>query len=244
MSIVWILLTSQENTTRAWRDWRDITAVELNRIPGLPNIVRFAVARNLTGECADEDTQPGDFMDLSTSQTVFLVAIALFTVATAWTDLRSRKVLNTMTLPMWIAGWIWQLSFHGRSGLWDGLCGFGIGFGVLFVLWMVGSAGGGDVKLLGALSVWLGPGLTLKVMLASLVFVILGTTAVVLSSMLTRGWRGTKRRFGRETENKGGNHRRKPGETIAARQKRRVMAFAMPVAIATWSVLLLFREQW
>ena len=44
---------------------------------------------------------------------------------------------------------------------------------------MVGSAGGGDVNLLGALSVWLGPGLTLKVMVVSLLFVILGTTAVV-----------------------------------------------------------------
>lgn len=183
-------------------------------------------------------------MDLTVSQTVFLAAIVLFTVATTWTDLRSRKILNVMTLPMWVAGWIWQASFHGWAGLWAGLCGFAIGFGILFVLWMIGSAGGGDVKLLGALSVWLGPGLTLKVILGSLMFVILGTAAVVFGSMLTRGWRGTKRRFGRNQEASGSQQRRKAGETIADRQKRRVMAFAMPVALATWTVLLLFRQQW
>ena len=183
-------------------------------------------------------------MDLSVSQTVFLVAVILFTAATAWTDLRARKVFNYMTLPMWIAGWVWQVSFHGWNGLWDGLCGFAIGFGVLFVLWMVGSAGGGDVKLMGALSVWLGPGLTLKVMLGSLLFVILGTMAVVFGSMLTRGWRGTKSRFGRRQTESGGKRKQKTGETLADRQKRRVMAFAMPVALATWSVLLLFRQQW
>jgi prepilin peptidase CpaA len=205
--------------------------------------LKFA-ASGLHNAFVNEHSRSGDSMDLSVSQIVFLAAIILFTVATTWTDLRSRKVLNTMTLPMWVAGWVWQFSFHGWTGLWDGLCGFGIGFGVLFVLWMVGSAGGGDVKLLGALSVWLGPGLTLRVMLGSLIFVILGTTAVVFGSMFTRGWKGTKHRFSREKDTAGGKRCLKKGETIAGRQKRRVMAFAMPVAIATWSVLLLFRGQW
>jgi prepilin peptidase CpaA len=183
-------------------------------------------------------------MDFSISQSVFLAAVVLFTVATAWTDLCMRKVLNKMTLPMWIVGWVWQGSFHGWSGLWDGLCGFGIGFGILFVLWMVGSAGGGDVKLFGALSVWLGPGLTLKVMLGSLLFVILGTFAVVFGSILTQGWRGTKKRFGRNKQEDVAKREKKTSETIGDRQKRRVMAFAMPVALATWCVLLLFRQQW
>jgi hypothetical protein len=62
--------------------------------------------------------------------------------------------------------------------------------------------------------------------------------------MFTRGWKGTKHRFSREKDTAGGKRCLKKGETIAGRQKRRVMAFAMPVAIATWSVLLLFRGQW
>ncbi len=244
MLIVRILLTSQENTTRGSCDWQEITTGEVIQIPGLECVVLGLEATVPASGLVNERSQSGDSMDLSVSQIVFLVAIGLFTVATTWTDLRSRKVLNTMTLPMWVAGWIWQFSFHGWLGLWDGLCGFGIGFGVLFVLWMVGSAGGGDVKLLGALSVWLGPGLTLKVMLGSLLFVILGTTAVVFGSMFTRGWQGTRNRFRRDEDSDRARRGQKRSETIADRQKRRVMAFAMPVAIATWSVLLLFRGQW
>ena len=183
-------------------------------------------------------------MDLSVAQSIFLAAVVLFTLATTWTDLRTRRILNSMTPPRFIAGRVWQLSFHGWAGLWSGLCGFALGFGVLFVLWMVGSAGGGDVKLLGALSVWLGPGLTLKVMLGSMLFVILGTFAVLFGSLLTQGLRGTKKRFARTKKESGERRRTQAGESVADRQKRRVMAFAMPVALATWCVLLLFRQQW
>jgi prepilin peptidase CpaA len=182
-------------------------------------------------------------MTLSTAQIVFLTTVVLFTAVTAWTDLKWRKIPNKITLPMWIAGFVWQLTFHGGAGLLSGLYGFGIGFGILFVLWMVGSAGGGDVKLLGALSVWLGPGLTLKVMLGSLLFVIMGTVGVIIGSVITRGWRGTKKQFGR-SQPEAPRRQKKTSESIADRQKRRVMAFAMPVALATWCVLLLFRGQW
>ena len=64
---------------------------------------------------------------------------------------------------MWIAGWIYQAIFFQWDGILNGLGGFGLGFGLFFVLWIIGSAGGGDVKLMGALSVWLGGSLTLKV---------------------------------------------------------------------------------
>ena len=183
-------------------------------------------------------------MTLSVAQIVFLTAVVLFTVVTAWMDLKWRKIPNKITVPMCIAGLGWQVAFHGGAGLLSGLSGFGIGFGLLFVLWMVGSAGGGDVKLLGALSVWLGPGLTLKVLLGSLIFVILGTFGVLFGSMITRGWRGTKKRYTRSQAEDAPKRRKKTAETIVDRQKRRVMAFATPVALATWCILLLFRGQW
>ncbi len=184
-------------------------------------------------------------MTLTTARIVFLVAVILFTAVTSWTDLKWRRIPNKITVPMCLAGFIWQIVFHGGPGLLSGLYGFAIGFGILFVLWMIGSAGGGDVKLLGALSVWLGPALTLKVLLASLVFVIAGTFGLLVGSMMTRGWRATRRRYGRDSS--GTAREAKDGhaaETSADRQTRRVMAFAMPVALATWSVLLLFRQQW
>ncbi|MCA9051388.1 MAG: prepilin peptidase, partial [Planctomycetaceae bacterium] len=120
--------------------------------------------------------------DPNLHKSVFLFAVVLFTAITAWTDTRWRRIPNKITLPMWIAGWLYQGLFFKLAGLLDGLYGFGIGFGLFFVLWMVGSAGGGDVKLMGALSVWLGPGLTLKVLLCSLIF-------VVLTTLLRSYWR-------------------------------------------------------
>ena len=181
--------------------------------------------------------------DLPIHSLVFLITVILFTALTAWTDVRTRRIPNAVTLPMWLAGWVYQIWFFQTDGLLAGLYGFGIGFGVFFVLWMIGSAGGGDVKLLGALSVWLGPGLTLKVMLASLLFVIAGTFGVILSSVISKGWKRTRKQFTRESDTQN-RKSKKTVETIEQRQKRRVMAFAMPVALATWSVLLLFRNQW
>ncbi len=179
--------------------------------------------------------------DLPLDKTVFIVCIAAYTLVTAWTDLRLRKIYNKVTVPMWLAGWVYQGVFHQWDGILNGLCGFGVGFGLLFVLWMVGSAGGGDVKLLGGLSVWLGAALTLKVVFASLVFVVLGTFGVLVAGVCRRGWRKTRDRYRRT---KISRSRKAAGETSAQRSDRRVMAFAMPVALATWSVLLLFQNQW
>ena len=181
--------------------------------------------------------------DLPLDKTVFVVCIAAYTLVTAWTDLRLRKIYNNVTVPMWVAGWAYQAVFHQWDGILDGLCGFGVGFGLLFVLWMVGSAGGGDVKLLGGLSVWLGASLTLKVVFASLIFVVLGTFGVLVAGVCKRGWRKTRDRY-RRTKSNTSRGRNVPGETSAQRSDRRVMAFAMPVALATWSVLLLFQNQW
>ncbi len=171
---------------------------------------------------------------------VFLIAIVLFTSVTAWTDLRSRKIYNNTTLPMWIAGWIYQAIFFQWDGILNGLGGFGLGFGLFFVLWIIGSAGGGDVKLMGALSVWLGGSLTLKVILASLIFVVIGTLTFLIIGICKEGWKKTRKHYTRAAT----TGQLTGTESADSRSKRRVMAFAMPVALATWSVLLMFRNQW
>ncbi|MCA9057822.1 MAG: prepilin peptidase [Planctomycetaceae bacterium] len=174
---------------------------------------------------------------LNLTDTVFLIAVVLFTIVAAVSDLRSRKIPNKLTVPMFVAGLIFQ-ACQGWTALGNGLTGFAVGFGLLFVLWMIGTAGGGDVKLLGALSVWLGPGLTLKVLFCSLLFVVVGTGVIVLGSLITRGWQGTRSQYLREASKD--KAPRTSAETTPQRQKRRVMAFAAPVALATWCVLALF----
>jgi prepilin peptidase CpaA len=177
--------------------------------------------------------------DLTTSQIVFLAAVVIYTLAASYTDLKYRKIPNKLTAPMCVAGFIYQFLFFGTSGLLNGLLGFVAGFGILFVLWMIGSAGGGDVKLLGGLSVWLGASLTLRVLLCSMIFVIIGTTGLLAYSLLSKGMSRTRQQLMSKKP-----PAKSADDPTTARQKRRVMAFAVPVALATWCVLALFRTQW
>lgn len=170
--------------------------------------------------------------DLAIPQIVLLLCVGVFTVVAAISDLRFRKIPNKMTGPMCIAGIVYHVGFFGWDGLQVSLLGFAAGFGVLFVLWMIATAGGGDVKLMAALGTWLGWLMVLKVLFCSLIFVTTGTIAIVAFGLLSKGLRRTKEQYMSRTD-KG------KGETTDQRKKRRVMAFALPVALATWCVLAL-----
>ena len=91
-----------------------------------------------------------------TGNWVLAAAMVAFTAVAAGWDLREKRIPNKLTLPVFFAGWIYQAVYHGWGGLADAGLGFLVGFGVLFVLWFIGGGGGGDVKLMGALSVWMG----------------------------------------------------------------------------------------
>ena len=177
-------------------------------------------------------------LDLTPQQILFVVCVGLFTAIAAVCDFRTRRIPNRLTMPMLAAGCIYQVAFAGWSGLADAGLAFCIGFGTLFVLWMVGGGGGGDVKLMGALSVWLGVRMTLLVMVASTLFVMLGTLAVLLLNLFQTGpWKTKTKFFARPLPAKKDDE--KPvAETAEQRQKRRVMAFAVPVAVATWLVMV------
>ena len=133
--------------------------------------------------------------DLNASQIVFLIAVLVFTVVAAVSDIRTRKIPNRMTVPMCLAGLVYQVAFFQLDGLWAALGGFATGFGILFVLWMIGTAGGGDVKLMGALGPWMGAMLTLKVLFCALVFVTVGTFGIVAYSAISSGVRKTKSQY-------------------------------------------------
>ena len=52
------------------------------------------------------------------------------------------------------------------------LAGFAVGFGVFFLLWLLGVAGGADVKVMAVLGTWLGPYLVIGALVVSLPVVI------------------------------------------------------------------------
>lgn len=172
---------------------------------------------------------------LSLASWILVVVVALFTAIAAIWDYRQHRIPNKLTLPVFALGLIYQVGFHGWQGLGNALGGFLVGFGVLFVLWIVGGGGGGDVKLMGALSVWLGYRMTLLVLIASTVAVVTGTVLVVVYGVFTRGVRGVKTEYLAKAKTDAEGKRR--AESVDEKKRRRVMAYAIPVCVATWAVL-------
>ena len=175
--------------------------------------------------------------EITVQLVVFIVCVGLFTAIAAVMDIRTRRIPNKLTVPVFGMGLVYQLAFNGLSGLGDAGLAFLLGFGLLFVLWMIGGGGGGDVKLMGALSVWLGFRLTMMVLISSTVFVIMATTAVLVWELMARGLQRTRKKYlgtGKQLSKK------KPAkkETVQQKGKRRIMAFAVPVALATWCVVI------
>ncbi len=81
----------------------------------------------------------------------------LLSVWIAWGDLKTRRIPNYLTLGGALAGLGFQLGLHGVPGLSTGLMGMALGFCFLFLPYLWGGLGAGDVKALAALGAWLGP---------------------------------------------------------------------------------------
>lgn len=176
---------------------------------------------------------------LSPAILVLISAVSIFTAVAAFWDLRTKRIPNKLTLPMFAAGWVYQLIvslLYGWEHLGSAALGFLVGFGLLFVLWFVGGGGGGDVKLMGALSVWLGFQMTLAVLFVSTLIVLIATVAVVITNIVKYGLRRTKARYLATGKTPAGKPPR--AETRDEKLGRRVMAYAGPVAVATWLVVI------
>lgn len=165
---------------------------------------------------------------LTLPQILLILVLSVVTVIASISDYKFRKIPNKLTFPVFLAGFVYQIVFYGLPGLLDGLAGFAIGFGTLFTLWIIGGGGGGDVKLMGAISVWLGRVLTTWVLGLSTVFVILGTFLVLFIGAIRNGVYKTKDQYMAGSA---------PKHAERDSKNRRIMAFAMPVALATLVVL-------
>ncbi|GAX91532.1 A24 family peptidase [Effusibacillus lacus] len=67
------------------------------------------------------------------------------------TDLRSRKILNVVTLPVIGIAVVYHTVVSGWDGLVFSVSGLLFGFGLLFIPYLLGGMGAGDVKLLAAI---------------------------------------------------------------------------------------------
>jgi len=73
-------------------------------------------------------------------------------------DLRTRRIPNALTFGAALAALVFHVATGGVAGGVNSLGGWLVGAALLFAPFALGGMGAGDVKLLGALGAWLGPG--------------------------------------------------------------------------------------
>lgn len=85
---------------------------------------------------------------------IFILFITL--LISVYTDIRSRKILNKVTLPAILIGLIYHSIISGFNGFTFSGLGLLVGIGLLFIPFAMGGMGAGDVKLMGAIGALMG----------------------------------------------------------------------------------------
>jgi prepilin peptidase CpaA len=85
------------------------------------------------------------------------VAIAVALVAVI-ADVRTQRIPNVLTFGAAAVAFLYGFATGGFHGLTTSLLGWVVGVALFFPIFALGGMGAGDVKLLGALAAWLGPG--------------------------------------------------------------------------------------
>lgn len=85
-----------------------------------------------------------------------LSVVFLASLAATFTDIRSFKIYNALTIPLLASGLLYHLGVGGFGGLRASGTGVIVGFAVLILPYLAGAIGAGDVKLLMGFGAWLG----------------------------------------------------------------------------------------
>lgn len=104
---------------------------------------------------------------LSTTEIAIAASLTLLVVAVAFYDLRERRIPNRLVFPAVFVGIALNLT-KGWHGLWISLGGLALGFGLLFIPYLVGAMWPGDVKFLAAIGSFVGPSGILRIFLLTL----------------------------------------------------------------------------
>jgi prepilin peptidase CpaA len=136
------------------------------------------------------DSNSGEAVDLAMGQLISslevlpLLVVLAAGALTAVTDVRSFRIPNYITFPLLIAGILFHTFAASGRGAPFALLGGAVGFACLFVFYVMGGVGAGDVKLTAAAGAWLGPIGILLLFLFAAIF--LGLYSVAMT-----WWQGT-----------------------------------------------------
>jgi prepilin peptidase CpaA len=123
-----------------------------------------------------------------------LILPTLLAIAGGWTDWRSRRIPNWLTVPGLVLGIAMNSWLHGWPGAKASLLGAGLGLALLLPFVLIRSLGAGDWKFVGALGAFLGPENLLTVLVLGIL--VNGLMAVVMIIWKKR-LRETLRNLGR-----------------------------------------------
>ena len=112
-----------------------------------------------------------------------LIGATLTAILVGYTDLRTGKMPNLITLGSLGSAFLTQASLSGKEALLTALVGFlicSVAPAGLFFFTKGEGIGGGDVKALMAIGAWLGPSLGLEAELFSLILLSLGAIVMAM----------------------------------------------------------------
>lgn len=98
----------------------------------------------------------------------------------AFTDYRSGKIYNWLTLPAIVLGLALAAVFQGWYGLGQAVMGLGVAGALFLPLFATGVLGGGDVKLMMAMGTVLGPNRMIELAGVSMAIAAAGAVALLI----------------------------------------------------------------
>jgi prepilin peptidase CpaA len=101
-------------------------------------------------------------------QPLVLAGAVLLAVIAGYTDFRTRRIPNWLTVPGVLAGVAANAAFTGVAGAKNSLLGVALGLGLLLPFVLLRSLGAGDWKLAGALGAFTGPSVLMDLLLGSI----------------------------------------------------------------------------
>lgn len=154
------------------------------------------------------------------------------------TDIRQQRIPNWLCVSLGVSGLVFRSGTGFSSGFLDSLAGFAVGFGVLFVLYLIGGSGAGDVKFMAAVGTWIGPYHIVFVFVLSAIVLFIYTVFVFFWRIL-RGWPITSP-FARNSDSNQKSADRTTSKETSPFRARIPYAVPATIALAVRLVWLLF----